>query len=353
MVGTVPTSVPQFILLGNWLLEGKFGEKWSRLKSNKLFWILSSVFIIHVIGLLYTSDLMAGWNDVRTKIPLFLLPLIYFSSTPLNEKEIRCLLYSFILGSFINISWCLIYDKLLHHSEHMRNVSRFMSHIRLGFLIDLTIVFCIYFLIILKNFNLKLLFGLLTIFFAYGLYSLGLMSGLANLAIISFLFLSYILIKKSKLVFFIIASVLIVFTIFIANKIQNFYDSNFQVKNVEANVNKLLTPSGRPYSTYVFANQVENGYLVAKNFEPYELQKEWNKHFPTDTFNLESKYNIKRFFTLLRFLASKGETKDSVSVSKLTDTELKEISNGVSNINYSKWSFINKRLYELLYDLFE
>ena len=92
MMGTVPTSVPQFILLGNWIIEGNFKNKWITLKSNKLFWILSSVFLIHVLGLIYTEDLEAGIRDIKTKMPLMFLPLIFFSSKPLSVKEFHLFL---------------------------------------------------------------------------------------------------------------------------------------------------------------------------------------------------------------------------------------------------------------------
>ncbi|MBK7818787.1 MAG: hypothetical protein IPJ60_15500 [Sphingobacteriaceae bacterium] len=88
MLGTVPTSVPQFILLGNWILEGKFFAKWEKLKSNKLFWVLGAIFFIHVIGLFYSENLQDGLKDVRTKIPLILLPLIFFTTGPITKKRI-------------------------------------------------------------------------------------------------------------------------------------------------------------------------------------------------------------------------------------------------------------------------
>ena len=86
LFGTVPTSIPQIILLSNWLLEGNFKEKFNTLKANKLFWILSSVFLMHVLGLINTTNIEAGLNDIRIKIPLMLLPLIFFSSKPLDNK---------------------------------------------------------------------------------------------------------------------------------------------------------------------------------------------------------------------------------------------------------------------------
>lgn len=353
MLGTVPTSVPQFILLGNWLLEGKFSEKWLKLKTNKLFWILSSVFLIHLVGLLYTTDLKAGWDDVRTKIPLMYLPLIYFSTEPLKKKEFHYLLYSFIIGTFINVSWCFTYKIFIDHSEKIRNVSRFMSHIRLGFLIDLAIVFSIYYAVIIKKTVVKFLFLLLTAYFLYSLYALGLISGIANLAIIGIAFIFIFLFNHNKLLLIGFLSALSFITFYFLNRVHNFYESNFQVKSSPVNSNQLLSPSGQPYNNYQFIDQVENGYIVAKNFQETELEKVWNSRVKDDTFNLAQKHNRLRYFTLLRYITSKGELKDSVSVSKLSDQEIEMIKKGVTNMNYQSWSYLNKRLYELLYEYFE
>jgi hypothetical protein len=353
MLGTVPTSVPQFILLGNWLLEGKFIAKWEKLKSNKLFWILSAVFFIHVIGLSYSENISDGLKDVRTKIPLILLPLIFFTTAPIIKKELHYLFYSFILGAFFNIAWCLIYNKLLHDTETVRDVSRFMSHIRLGFLIDMAIIFCVYFVMQVKAFKLKALFSSLVLFFIFGLYTLGLMTGLANLTIIAVLFLTFVLFKQSKIGFVALSIVFILATLFFIHKIQNFYKDNFDVKNVSVNKDLHLSRSGRAFDTYVFTNQVENGFIVNNNIQPYELQKEWNQRAPNDSFNLKQQYNTERFFTLVRYISSKGEIKDSVSISNLSKSDIIEIAKGVSNVKYQNWSFFNKRVYELMYDYFE
>lgn len=353
MLGTVPTSVPQFILLGNWLLEGKFKLKWQLLKENYLFWILSAVFLIHVIGLFYTSDLGAGWNDVRTKIPLMYLPLIYFTTAPLRKNEFHYLLQFFIAGTFINISWCFFYSKVLHHTEEVRNVSRFMSHIRLGFLIDLAIVFCIYFFTYYKQTLLKLVFALTAIYFGLSLYYLGLMSGIVNLACIAFIFALYILFKQNRFVGLAFTAILILFSIFIFLKIQDFYRSNFEIKPIDVATNKGYSLSGRPYSNYQFAKQVENGHEVAFNVQAPEVEAEWNRRFPADSFNITQKHNMSTYYTLLRYLASKGENKDSASVSHLTVNESNDIRKGVTNYLYPQWSFIHKRLYELFYDYYE
>jgi len=37
LFGAVPTSVPQIILVSNWLFEGNFKNKWPQIKTNRFF----------------------------------------------------------------------------------------------------------------------------------------------------------------------------------------------------------------------------------------------------------------------------------------------------------------------------
>jgi hypothetical protein len=353
MLGTVPTSVPQFILLGNWLLEGKWVTKWQQLKSNKLFWLLTSIYFFHLVGLTYTDNLHDGLKDVRTKLPLLFLPTVFFTTAPVTKKELHLIFYSFIFGSFLNIAWCLVYNKILHHTETVRDVSRFMSHIRLGFLVDMAIIFCVYFVMQIDDLKQKICFSSLVVYFVIGLYSLGLMTGLANLIIITFLFLTFVLFKQSKLGFSLISLVFVVSAAYLVNSIKNFYNENFEIKSENVNTDLHVSRSGRAFDTFKFTNQVENGYLVNNNIQPGEVEKEWNKRAPKDSFDLDTKYNVDQFYTLIRYITSKGEIKDSAGVGRLSENDISEIARGVSNINYQKWSFFYKRVYELMYDYFE
>ena len=63
MLGSSPTSVAQVLLLANWLLEGDFVRKWQQLKQNILFWILCSVFFIHLLGMFYSQDFWMAFHD--------------------------------------------------------------------------------------------------------------------------------------------------------------------------------------------------------------------------------------------------------------------------------------------------
>ena len=196
MMGTVPTSVPELILLGNWLLEMDFKRKWLQLKSNKIFWALASVFLIHALGLIYTNDINAGINDVRTKSPLMFLGIVFFSSKPFSLKEFHMLLYCFLVGSFFNTAWSYVYTFMLHKNEVVRSASRYMSHIRLGLYLNVAISCCAYFIFYHKAALKKIGFSLLILYFLFCMYALGLASGLANFCILSFLMVCYFAFKQ-------------------------------------------------------------------------------------------------------------------------------------------------------------
>ena len=93
MWGEFPTSIPQIILGANWLLEGGFVQKWNRIKSNKIFWALMSLMVLHVLGLIHTQDLKNACDDIGVKFPLFSIPLLFFTTErPLDKKELKGLI---------------------------------------------------------------------------------------------------------------------------------------------------------------------------------------------------------------------------------------------------------------------
>jgi hypothetical protein len=348
MLGTVPTSVPQFILLGNWLLEGNFKDKWLRLKSNKVFWVLSSLFIIHVIGLFYTTDLKAGWDDVRTKIPLMFLSLIFFSSSPLRKKEFHIVLLSFLAGTFLNLSWCFIYKHFIASGAQVREVSRFMSHIRLGFLVDMAIFTGIYFFLEQEFRKWKTLLAALILYFLFSLYALGLMSGMFNLCITGSLFLLVYYFKRNKFYASIILSVMIGFGALVYFMAGAFHKQHFQISDVPENAKQTMSASGNAFNHYPLTKQIENGIIVSNNIQELEVQNEWNRRAPNDSINVAKAQNLQRYYTLIRYISSKQQLKDSASVAALSANEIKLIQQGIPNYLYPTWPFFKKRFYELV-----
>ncbi len=347
MMGAVPTSVPTFILFGNWLLEGRFQEKWRQLKNNLIFWCLSSVFLIHIIGLFWTSNLAAGWDDVKTKAPVLSLALSMFCAKPLSKKELQMVLLGFLLGSFTNTLWCLLYSFVLHQNETIRNASRFMSHIRLGLFLNMAILVSLWLAFHLRRGIYQTGLYILAAYFVAALWALGLASGIVNFIVLSFIILSIVIFRLRLVYKFVAILLLIGSVVVISNYLKGIWKAQFVAQKVPVNVRQDYSPSGRIYY-HGDPDQLENGHYVHLNLQPLELQMAWKKIFPADSFSFEAQHNIKRYDVLIRYLASKGLNKDSVGVSLLNETDRENIRNGVVNYQYPDWSYLHRRTYELV-----
>jgi len=354
MIGTVPTSVPQLVLAGNWLLETDFRRKWNRLKNNRLFWSLASLFLVHLFGMLYTSNSGDGLNDIRTKLPLLFLPLFLLTSEPLSAREVKVLLYCFIAGCVANTAWCLVYSFVLHQHQQVRNASRFMSHIRLGLYLNMAIACCVYFFMGSPHLPKKTIFAILSAYFTLVLFVLGLASGLADFFILLVLGLMFLLIRqpfKYKIVALLISGVLIFFT---GSYVHRIWAEQLTVRPGAQNIPQRYTFSGAPYIHFDSTGQKENGNYVLMNIQLQELQHAWNSEFRNDTFSYSPSRNLARFEVLVRYMASMGLNKDSAGYSRLTTKDKMNILNWVTNYRQPGWSFLRRRTYELVneYDEF-
>ena len=130
-------GMSQFWLVGVWLLDGRFKEKWQRFVSNKAAVLLVLFYLMHVVGLLYTSDFEYAMRDLRVKLPILVLPLVISSMKPLDRKRFDLLMQVYVLSVFVATLFSFS-AYVRHDYEDVREISRFISHIRFC----LHIVFC-------------------------------------------------------------------------------------------------------------------------------------------------------------------------------------------------------------------
>lgn len=88
-------------LLATWIYEGfvkkslKFNFK--SLFSNSNFWFLSIPFWLAIFGLVYTTNLSKGFEDLGRIIPFLIFPILLYSIETERKKSLN----SFVLASFI------------------------------------------------------------------------------------------------------------------------------------------------------------------------------------------------------------------------------------------------------------
>ena len=121
-------SILAIILLGiNWLLSGRIYFNFKSFYSL-LPILFFSFYVLHLIGLMYTSNWIEGMQRVETKLPLLIFPLILISFPIKSQKDISAILKSYIIGCLIASFYCFA-NGLLKYLETGEN---WMTYKKLG-----------------------------------------------------------------------------------------------------------------------------------------------------------------------------------------------------------------------------
>ena len=89
-----------------WLFSGEWISSFKTSLRRPVFIIGLSFFLIHLIGLIYTSNKSSGWFDIEVKLSLLFFLLIFGLSGSLLKEKAKYLLYAFAGGTFVAIVAC-------------------------------------------------------------------------------------------------------------------------------------------------------------------------------------------------------------------------------------------------------
>ncbi len=348
-------SVSQFIMYGNWILEGNFKQKWIKLKSNHYVWIFVSMYILHLIWLFPPQDYQYALNDLRIKLPWLLMPIVLSSSEAIDKKTLKTILLFFI-ASVTAVSFVVWYRWIFHEQLEItdyRNLSPFISHIRFSLMIILSIFTLFYFSInASKILRLLYIFGALyLILFIFILRS---NTGIVLLFILSFLIGNYFLFTNKKIHF--IVKILIVltglgFVLLIYKNVSGIWQSFIKGYYTEMPQQQVYSLSGNLYYFDPNNKEVENGQRVWFYVQEQELKQEWEKRSKIPYLGYTENNQLLKFI-LLRYLTSKGLKKDSSAIASLTNDDIKAIEKGIPNYLYTKRFSLKAQLYSFLWDYY-
>jgi O-antigen ligase len=83
------------------------GEK-SRVNFNLTsLWLMCGLFVVYLLGLLYTENISNGWKIIESKLSLIVFPLIFFFGGGSVRPWAKKVLYFFILGVLVSFFVCL------------------------------------------------------------------------------------------------------------------------------------------------------------------------------------------------------------------------------------------------------
>jgi len=344
-------SVGQFSMLGIWLIDGRFKEKVKSLLANKAALVLISFYFLHVLGLLYTTDYQYAFKDLRVKLPLLFLPIVFVTTKPLNRDKTNLLLLvyiaSVVVASLISLGVYFIGDV-----RDFRDLSPFISHIRLSLNVCLAIFFAGHFAYSIFAHR-KYSFILLTVIILWLFLFLIMIESVTGLIIVWIVL--YILLftglfrfknRSLKIVSFLsIIAIPLVFGIYLSRMVNGFiHPHKNELKNLE-----LYTSLGNLYHHDTIYLPVENGNYVGLYVCEPELRNSWNE-LSNLAFDGHDEKGQELKYTLIRYLNSKELRKDSKGVSGLSTKDIRNIEKGIANFYYTKPLSIHSRLYKLLWE---
>jgi len=351
------TSMVSFWLLTNWVLEARFVEKWKLARTNRALQAFLLLFLLYVVGLLWTEDLSTGLQSIKMKLPFVWMPVLFATIGPLSSRQVRFILLFFTLGVLASTlgSMLKMAGWLGPEVNDFRELSLFMPHIRFSMGIVLSLLIACYNLFVDRTSvsRLELIYyAVILLWFVFFLVILKSLSGMIIAIILAFLFLLRLVWEiRDKVVRFMVLVLVIMIPLlsvmYLGYAIERFY--NFDV--VDADELESHTVEGNPYSHRLELEDVENGHHTWIYVCDPELEREWNRvsDIPYRDGRTENGNALRT--TLIRFLTSRDLRKDAAGFRQLSEEEIRAIEQGVANYIYLDRFKFYPRVYELIWEI--
>ena len=203
-----------FWLVIVWVVDGictkSFKDKFTRFWHNKAAVLLVAFYLMHVVGLLWTSDFEYALKDLRVKLPILVMPFVLSSMPPLDRKRFDFVMLVYVLSVFIATLFSSV-SYWRHDYEDVREISHFISHIRFSLNIVFSMAIIGYYLFKMRisrgdgvpAFGVKkavnqFLMWFLLLWFAYQIYIFESLSGYVILAAVVLVSAVYAFLRWQK-----------------------------------------------------------------------------------------------------------------------------------------------------------
>jgi len=304
---------------------------------------------LHVIGLIYTTDFNYALKDLRTKLPLFILPLFIATGPRINTRTFYWIL-AFFIGAVLGGS---IYRLILFLNlpvADSRALAAHTSHIRYS-LNAVFAVFILFFFVYSKgilNAGLKTVALIIAIWLIGFLTYMNYSTGILLFAFISFLLLLFFTFKIKSVITK--TSLLIATAVLIILPLGYLLSIGYTFLNtpsVEFSKLDKFTPRGNSYYHDTLNFKSKNGKWAGLYICDKELRQSWSKRSKLPLDSLDQKKQILRF-TLISYLASKDLRKDADGISQLSEVDIHNIENGINRYNYNNLPGIKSQIEDFI-----
>ena len=345
-------SISIILMAANFLAEGDFSRKLKFCSEHKVILLFGSLFLLHGLGLLWSTDWDYGMHDIQIKLPLLALAVVIGASSKISRFQFELILVFFLATSLLSsIIGSLIYFVWSQPGDDYRLMSPFMSHIRLSLMMGVAIFSAFY-----LGRNSHFFRGFRNVFIGLGVWFLGylfmlramsgIMAVLAAIFVLLWIISSERNIKYSTSLKGIIVAVFILGSGYVVWQIRDFY----AIEEIQESNYYETTKSGSPYYFDVSIPLLENGKYVYSFIARDEIHSAWNEvsEIPFDSLDLKGQ---PLETTLIRYLTSKGLRKDKEGVAQLTHLDIWAIENGIANYRFLNAKSLNTMVYRYIWEV--
>ena len=302
---------------------------------NPIYLSLLIVWALIAFGLFRGGENPLVLKEMKTLLPLILAPLFLQNLSPLTKNDESFIWRVFFASVGLSAVVCVVYAIVKYPLPEPRSASLFISHIRFSLMAVLGLIGAWRMPGILPTY-LKL--ALTTVVCAF-FFFVGTLTGWGFLIVLAILLFAIQSFRNKIIVFGSLIAAVGVILFFLNNS------ANSSKQQTEL----LQSSLGETYVHQASNFQTENGNLIFINIAPIELESAWFARTNSSMLQKDGRGQLIQT-TLIRYLTSKGLTKDAAGFQQLSDNDLKNIQAGYTNCNEPQWNALEKRWHQIVFE---
>ena len=346
------SNVLWVVLFGNWLLEGRWREKWQMAKGSPLLLALAVLLLLHLAGWLWSSNYADAWGMTEKVLPLTAMLLVGIT-TPLPQPRQRSVILGIYILTVLVVSVIGVVRWLTIPNLPYNDIIPYISHIR---------------------FSLNCCMAIFIVGIGQWTANSGCprllpmshrrLSTVLSTAVILWL-LSFLLLQRSytAVAVLVVASFTAIFTLrrrwlwlavwlvvvgtaatFVVSGGRSYY----RMQPIATAPLAATTPNGNAYE-HRQDGLIENGNYVYNYLCLDEMRTQWQRRSAISCDSLVGgSYSLES--VLIRYLNALGLSKDSAGVAAMTAAQVAEVERGVENPVYASHNPFKKMLYVMLFE---
>ncbi|MBQ0016735.1 MAG: O-antigen ligase family protein [Bacteroidales bacterium] len=343
-----------FLLLVNWVVEGGWRQKFSAFGSRHLLQAFLVMWGLLLVSIIWSADSICALHELRCALPLLVVPLVVLTSPPLAARERWIVVCLYVLAVLV-VSLIAMVRYVAMPGLPYRQLVPFVSHIR--FSLNVCLVVCIVMhklLTALRHVTRRTLFltASMALFVLWGLLFLYVQrSYTAAVALLVVLVVEVYMFRwriedrrlRNIVCWGVVAGIAAVVGMVVYYGVEYYYQDN----RLAASPLPEYTLRGNPY-THQPKGCVENGAPVSNYLCTEELKSQWHRYSSMSLYDTTATgYTV--YPTLVRYLNSKGLTKDSAGLTGLTQQDIRYVEQGIANCVYVEQS-PRRMVYQWLFE---